>query len=91
MKPIQYFSEEYLEQVKAASSSEIAEFLESVRLLHEASKQTNSSTPISLKVQDELLKAFRLKCEIEGIRYQTKIKQLMSAWLSAHLPQLRCR
>jgi len=82
MKPIQYFSDEYLEQVKSASPSEIAQFLESVRLLHDASRQTQTSTLISIKVQGELLKAFRLKCDMEGIRYQTKIKQLMSLWLS---------
>ncbi|MGI9301364.1 MAG: hypothetical protein ACR2RB_01455 [Gammaproteobacteria bacterium] len=78
MRPVQYFSDEYLEACKKMSPDQIVEFLESFRLMHE---KPAASKLISMRVPEPLLAAFRKKCEIEGVRYQTKIKMLMEEWL----------
>jgi uncharacterized protein (DUF4415 family) len=43
--------------------------------------KTNPQKLISIKMPQELLRAFRGRCEVEGCKYQTKIKELMIAWL----------
>ena len=78
MRPVQYFSREYLERCKKMSPEEIGEFLEGFRLLQESRK---GSRLISLKVPEDLLGAFRRKCNLTGVRYQTQIKLLMARWL----------
>ena len=78
MKSVQLFTDEYLEQTKDADPEAILEFLESFRLLQ--GKQDRSKL-ISLKVPESLLNSFRRRCELEGVRYQTQIKQLMRDWL----------
>ena len=77
-KPVQYFSDEYLEQCKGATSKQILEFLESYRLLQQPVDKTKL---ISLKIPESLLTAFRKKCELEGVKYQTQIKNLIRQWL----------
>jgi len=77
-RPVQLFSEEYLERCRKMSPTEIAEYLEGFRLLHEP---TSPSRLISLKIPQALLDAFRNRCRIEGVRYQTQIKRLMAEWL----------
>lgn len=78
MKPVQYFSDEYLEQCKDATPEAILEFLESFRLMNST---TSKSKLISMKIPETLLSSFRAKCELENIKYQTQIKKLMEAWL----------
>ncbi len=78
MKPIQYLSDEYLEQCRRIPADDVLEFLESFRLLH-ASRR--GSKLISMKVNEDLLDAFKLRCQAEGVRYQTRIKELMRNWL----------
>ncbi len=78
MRPVQYFTEEYLRRCKGMSAEEIGEFLEGFRLLQEPRR---GSRLISLKVPDELLGVFRRKCAFAGVRYQTQIKTLMARWL----------
>ncbi len=78
MRPIQYFSDEYLEQCKKATPEAILEFLESFRLMNDTSAK---SKLISIKISRPLLESFRRKCEIEQVKYQTKIKMLMEQWL----------
>jgi len=78
-RPVQYFSDAYLEQCRAMKPEEILGFLENFRLLHGEGRQ--ASRLISLKVPENLLQAFRGKCRLEGVKYQTQIKRLMSAWL----------
>ncbi len=80
MKPVQYFSDEYLEQCKGATPLQILEFLEQYRLMQ--SKQAASKL-ISMKVPEPLLQAFRRKCELEGLKYQTQIKKLMQEWIES--------
>ena len=78
-KPVQYFSKDYLERCREMSPEEVVEFLEGFRLLTEGER--SHSRLISLKVPETLLEAFRLRCKIEGVKYQTQIKRLMADWL----------
>ena len=82
MKAVQYFSDEYLAQSRDASPEQILAFLEQFRLMQSSLSQTPTcSKLISLKVPEDLLATFRAKCEIEGVKYQTQIKVLMSQWI----------
>jgi len=79
MKALQTFSDDYLEQCKKMSPDDILKFLESFRLIH---APATKSKLISMKIQEPLLQAFRKKCDLEGIKYQTQIKLLMQEWLT---------
>lgn len=77
---LQIHSDESLQRGRTLSTEEVAQFLESFRLLHST---TSSKTKlISLKVPEPLLTAFRLKAESLGLKYQTQIKSLMEEWLN---------
>jgi len=78
MRPVQYFSDQYLEQCKAMSAEQIVEFLEAFRLMQQP---VDKSKLISLKIPESMLKAFRCKCELENLKYQTQIKALMKEWI----------
>lgn len=78
MRPVQYFSDEYLDQCKKMTPKQILEFLESFRSLNNMEEKTKL---ISIKIPESMLKAFRAKCELEGVKYQTQIKSLMKEWL----------
>ena len=78
MRPVQYFSREYLKQTRRMSPEEILRFLEDFRLMHE---KPAASKLISMKVPESLLAAFRFKCSERGVKYQTRIKELMTAWV----------
>ena len=82
MRPVQYFSDDYLAQSRKATPKQIVEFLEQFRLMQHTGKIKAGKTKlISMKVDETLLALFRSKCEIENIKYQTQIKNLMSKWL----------
>ena len=83
MKAVQYISPEYLEQCKKMSTDEIADFLENYRLLYQASQGDEKSKLISIKMPEHLLQAFRSKCKLHGVKYQTQIKNLMRDWVKA--------
>lgn len=78
MKPVQYFSDQYLEQCKSMSAEHIVEFLDAFRLMQQPAAKTKL---ISIKIPEPLLKAFRSKCELENLKYQTQIKTLMKEWI----------
>lgn len=78
MRPLQRFSDEYLEQTRKASPEQILEYLESFRLM---TGRPGKSRLISIKVPESLLNGFRRRCELENVRYQTRIKQLMQSYL----------
>jgi len=78
VKALQRFSDEYLEQARRLPPAEILRFLDDFRRLHAPGAR---SVLISIKIPEPLLAAFRQRCGIEGIRYQTRIKQLMLEWL----------
>jgi len=78
MKGLQKFTPEYLEQSRRMSPDSIARFLEEFRKLH---GPRTKSRLISMKVPEPLLHAFKMRCQVEGWRYQTKIKALMLSWI----------
>jgi len=78
-RPVQYFSDDYLARCREMSSDEVVDFLENFRLLHGG--EPLASRLISLKVPQVLLDAFRQRCRLAGVRYQTQIKRLMGEWL----------
>lgn len=80
MKAVQYFSDEYLEQCKKMTPEQIVRFLDDFRQLQGVQPESRSKL-ISLKVPEDLLRAFRTRCDMEGFKYQTQIKKLMSSWL----------
>jgi len=79
MKPVQHFSDEYLERCRALSPDEIARFLEDFRKLH--GRPRGPSKLISMKVPEDLLSAFKARAGLSGVPYQTQIKKLMVEWL----------
>jgi len=81
MKSVQYFTDEYLEQTSKATPLQILEYLEQYRLMQGAKMPAKKSKLISMKIPEDLLQAFRAKCEIKNIKYQTHIKTLMQSWL----------
>jgi predicted DNA binding CopG/RHH family protein len=80
MKSVQYFSKEYLERCASMRPEQIIQFLEDFRNLHSYDKPHRTKL-ISIKVQDNLLQAFKAKAKIHGIPYQTQIKRLMEEWM----------
>lgn len=77
-KPVQYLSDEYVARCRQASTAQILAFLEEYRLLQAGPSKTRL---ISIKIPEHLLSAFRSKCELQGIKYQTCIKKLMDGWV----------
>ena len=80
MRPVQFFSNTYLEQCAQMKPREILRFLDEFRMLQSPRKSTRSRL-ISLKVPEDLLRAFKTKASLHDIPYQTQIKALMKAWL----------
>jgi uncharacterized protein (DUF4415 family) len=79
MKSKQLFTDEYLNECKKMSSTQIAQFLEDFRLSQ--APVSSKSKLISIKVPEDLLEAFREKCKEDGVKYQSKIKDLMRDWI----------
>ena len=79
MRPVQKFSDEYLERCRELTHDEIVRFLDDFRRIH--GKIPSQSRLISMKVPEDLLAAFKAKSRLCGIPYQTQIKKLMTAWL----------
>ena len=78
-RPLQRFSDTYLERCRELSPEDIVRFLDDFRRLHAAA--TPRSRLISLKVPEPLLAAFKAKARLHGVPYQTQIKNVMQAWL----------
>ncbi|MCK5357502.1 MAG: hypothetical protein KAI33_07000 [Elusimicrobiales bacterium] len=81
MKPVQIFSEEYLEYCKKMTPKQIISFIEDFKILH-LRKEKQKSKLISIKIPEIMLKSFKSKAKISGLRYQTQIKVLMEEWLN---------
>ena len=80
MRPVQKFSDDYLERCREMSHDEIVRFLDDFRSVHANSR--SKSRLISMKVPEDLLAAFKAKARLNNIAYQTQIKKLMIAWLN---------
>ena len=82
MKTIQLHNPEMIKMGQQMTTEQIVQFLEDFRLMH-GSQQSQKSKIISLKVQENLLRAFRFKCDQQGLKYQTQIKALMMDWVKS--------
>lgn len=82
MRPVQYFTKEYLEHCRAMKPAQIVRFLDGFRKLRPGAPRSKSRL-ISMKIPEGLLKSFRTRCLREGKPYQTQIKSLMQDWLIA--------
>lgn len=80
MKAVQKFNSAYLERCSALSPDDILNFLEDFKNLHHNNTPSPSKL-ISIKIPERLLNTFRGKCQLEDVKYQTKIKQLMQDYL----------
>lgn len=78
-KGLQTFSKEYLERCKELTPDQIIEFMENYRNL--MGRTPEKCQLISMKIEPSLLNAFKQKAKLEGIPYQTKIKELMRDWM----------
>ena len=81
MRPVQYFTKEYLEQCKGMKPADIVRFLDEFRRLHSPAAHRGSRL-ISLKVPENLLEAFKAKAGLHNVPYQTQIKRLMMDWVT---------
>jgi predicted DNA binding CopG/RHH family protein len=82
MKPVQYFSDEYLQQCKKMTPDQIIQFLDDFRQLYGHRTEIRSrSKLISLKVPEDLLNVFKKQAMLAGTPYQTQIKALMTEWV----------
>jgi predicted DNA binding CopG/RHH family protein len=79
MKAVQKFTDEYLESCRGMTPDQVLDFLEDFRRLHEARPAT--SKLISIKVPEDLLRAFKTKAALAQTPYQAKIKALMKEWI----------
>lgn len=78
MRPVQHFTDDYLEQCREMTADQVLRFLEDFRTLH--AQRPSRSKLISLKVPEDLLQAFRQRAELAGVPYQSQIKRLMREW-----------
>lgn len=79
MRPVQSFTDDYLERCRGMTADQVIRFLEDFRQLH--ARRPSRSKLISLKVPEDLLEAFRQRAELAGVPYQAQIKRLMRAWV----------
>ena len=78
-KTVQYFTKEYLDRCRTFTPEEIIEFIENYRnLLYSTPEKCQQ---INIKIEPSLLNAFKKKAELQGVPYQTMIKQLMKEWV----------
>lgn len=80
-RPVQYFSDAQLQRSRALSATEKMRFLDEYRQLHGRRQADVKSKLISLKIPEDLLEQFKARCEQDGVKYQTKMKQLMREYL----------
>lgn len=80
MRPVQYFSDEYLAHCAGMSTEQVCDYLESFRAMATSAKPARRKL-ISLRIQEPVLASFKQKARAAGIPYQRKIHQLMEAWV----------
>jgi predicted DNA binding CopG/RHH family protein len=80
MKPLQRFSADYLDSIRGVSPDEVVRFLDEFRRIHAPPRR---SRLISMRVPEPLLQSFKTRCRMEGVRYQSRIKELMTEWVGS--------
>ena len=81
MKTIQFFSDNYLAQCKQLSAEQIVKYLEDFRIVNMPLKKPVSKL-ISIKIETDLLEAFKTRAHLDGVPYQSRIKAIMRDWLT---------
>lgn len=83
MRVVQHFTREQLLHGRTMKPEQIVRFLDDFRRLHGGleARQPQTSTLISLRVPDDLLRLFKARAAAQGQRYQAQIKALMEAWV----------
>jgi predicted DNA binding CopG/RHH family protein len=79
-RPVQYFTDEYIEYCRKLTPDQIVDFLEQWREVAHAGIKSPSKL-ISIKVPENLLNAFKFKAKSKNQPYQSVIKNLMREWL----------
>jgi uncharacterized protein (DUF4415 family) len=82
MKTIQFFSDNYLAQCKQLSAEQIVRYLEDFRIVNTPVKKPVTKL-ISIKIETDLLEAFKTKARLDGVPYQSRIKAIMRDWLKS--------
>jgi predicted DNA binding CopG/RHH family protein len=80
-RPIQLASKSQLLDQDMEDVTPIIQFLEDFRAMTDPRAQQKSKL-ISIKIPEPMLAAFKYKADRTKTPYQTKIKQLMAAWLA---------
>ncbi|HEX5037480.1 MAG TPA: CopG family antitoxin [bacterium] len=81
MRPVQYFTPEYLKECKKMSPEDRLQFLEDFRKLQDRRPPAKSKL-ISLRIDEALLERFREKAKAAGLPYQTLLKNLIRDFLA---------
>lgn len=80
MRPVQFFSEEYLERCKRMTPEQILRFLDEFRRL-QAPARPPGTRLVPVEVPEDLLQAFRDKAREHGVPFQTQLERLMQQWI----------
>jgi len=80
VKTIQFFSDNYLAQCEQLSAEQIVSYLEDFRIVNMPLKKPVSKL-ISIKIETDLLETFKTKARLDGVPYQSRIKEIMRDWL----------
>jgi uncharacterized protein (DUF4415 family) len=80
VKTIQFFSDNYLAQCEQLSAEQIVKYLEDFRIVNRPLKKPVCKL-ISIKIETDLLQAFKTKAHLDGVPYQSRIKAIMRDWL----------
>lgn len=81
-KPLQHFSDAYLEHCAQLTPEQIVSFLDDFAKIASSAEKSESQL-ISMKVPKNLLNVFKLRAKQEGKPYQSLIKQLMRSYLAS--------
>lgn len=80
MRPVQFFSDEYLKTSRKSTPTQIATFLEDYRTLQSSAKLRTKREPtklISIRLPVKTLLAFKALSKQKQIPYQTLIKEML--------------
>ena len=80
-KTLQRFSAERLRRDRALTPEQTLEFIEDFKSA--MFDLDTHRTPISIRIPDNVLRAFKTKAQLEGRPYQSVIVRLMREWLKS--------
>jgi predicted DNA binding CopG/RHH family protein len=80
-KAVQKMTPEQIKWGLSLSIEERIKFIDNFIKLSHNVKPTKKSKLISIKIPEDLLEMFRMKCESQNLSYQTQIKELMREWV----------